>query len=203
MHRFPPLPDTQLFSELQWKTLLSLADTMIPSVRSSGNANSTKVVPAPQFDSAVSKLASDIPGPDSAQKATRYLEENASSNPAFRDNIQRLFGTFVHQEGRKGLSLVLNALKYSFTHVSPVALLTGASISQHKGRLVRHYRLNYPHSGPTPRDARACLCQLGFVAPTASSFHLPCSLGHLQKIMGNVQSHYPPGDRFSTCPDTR
>lgn len=108
----PPLPDTQLFSELQWKTLLSLADTMIPSVRSSGNANTTKVVPAPQFDSAVSKLASDIPGPDSAQKATRYLEENASSNPAFRDNIQRLFGTFVHQEGRKGLSLVLNALKY-------------------------------------------------------------------------------------------
>lgn len=110
----PPIPETQVFSELQWKTLLSLADTVIPSIRSSGNTKSTKVIPASQLNAAVSTLASDIHGPDSVQTATQYLEQSASSNPAFRETVQRLLATFVHQEGKDGLSLILNILKYAF-----------------------------------------------------------------------------------------
>lgn len=106
----PPIPDTQVFSELQWKTLLALADTVIPSIRTSASCPSTKVIPASQFNVAVSTLASNIRDPDAVQIATRYLEESASSNPGFRDAVQRLFSSFVHQEGRNGLSLVLNAL---------------------------------------------------------------------------------------------
>lgn len=106
----PPIPDTQVFSELQWKTLLALADTVIPSIRTSASSPSTKVIPASQFNVAVSTLASNIRDPDAVQIATRYLEESASSNPEFRDAVQRLFSSFVHQEGRNGLSLVLNAL---------------------------------------------------------------------------------------------
>lgn len=109
----PPVPDTQVFTELQWKTLLSLADTVIPSIRTEATARpSDKVVPASQLNAAVSTLASSIPGPDSVQVATKYLEENASSNPQFRTVIQRLFSVYVPQEGRNGMSLVLNALKY-------------------------------------------------------------------------------------------
>lgn len=109
----PPVPDAQVFTELQWKTLLSLADTVIPSIRTEATARpSDKVVTASQLNAAISTLASSIPGPDSVQTATKYLEENASSNPQFRLTIQRLFSVYVPEEGKKGLSFILNALKY-------------------------------------------------------------------------------------------
>ena len=157
----PPIPQAELFSELQWKTLLSLADTVIPSIRSSGDANSTKVVPESQFSATVSTLASNIRDPDSVQIATRYLEESASSNPAFRDAIQRLFGSFVHQEGRNGLSFILNALKYVpflLTYISAMKPLTTVSILQHKGRLTAPYWIDHPHPGPAIGGPRACFC---------------------------------------------
>ena len=109
----PAVPDTELFSELQWKTLLSLADTVIPSIRTKETARpSDKVVSSSELNGAISKLASRINGPDSVQAATKYMEENASSNPQFRVAIQRLFTSYVPTEGKNGLSLILNLLKY-------------------------------------------------------------------------------------------
>lgn len=109
----PPVPTEQVFSEIQWKTLLSLADTVIPAIRTSEEAKpSDKAVPAANLNVAVSALASSIRGPDSVQIATKYLEESASDNPLFREALQRLFATYVHQEGRNGLGFILNALKY-------------------------------------------------------------------------------------------
>lgn len=110
----PPIASTQYFSDDQWKILFALADAIIPSIRTRAKAKSPndKVVSDSEWDAAVSRLTAIIPGPDSAKIATQYLEEDASSNPAFRDGVERIFGEYVHNEGRNGFSLILNALKY-------------------------------------------------------------------------------------------
>lgn len=108
----PPAPEKEVFTELQWTTLMSLADTFIPSIRTAENARpSDKVVSASQLKAAISMVASGIRDPDAVQIATRYLDENASSNPAYRALLHRLFSVFVHEEGRNGLAFILNALK--------------------------------------------------------------------------------------------
>lgn len=112
----PPVPTEEVFTDLQWKTLLSLADTVIPSIRRPETATSRaqKVVSGEELDSAISTLTSSIEGPDAADLAARYLEEDVSSNPEFKEAIQRLFGRHVPTEARKGIALVLTALKYGY-----------------------------------------------------------------------------------------
>ncbi|KAL5333286.1 hypothetical protein BJX70DRAFT_72858 [Aspergillus crustosus] len=121
-----PVSNEQVFSDLQWKTLLSLADTIIPSVRSprARKTRSTKVVTQAKLDAALETLKATIPGPDAATLATRYLEENFTSIPEVRQALQRLFTQHVHQEGRNGLSMVLTALN---TRAGSL-LLTGSMI---------------------------------------------------------------------------
>ncbi|GIC91405.1 uncharacterized protein Aud_007848 [Aspergillus udagawae] len=108
----PPIPEGQVFSDLQWKTLLSLADTVIPSIRSTSLAKSlsTKVVPESTFKDAVSSLASRIHDPDATKIAEQYLEENVSTNPQFVEGLRRLFADYIHEEGKSGINLILNAL---------------------------------------------------------------------------------------------
>ncbi|KAE8151745.1 hypothetical protein BDV25DRAFT_128547 [Aspergillus avenaceus] len=108
----PPVPTREVFTELQWTTLMSIADTVIPSIRGPNAPKSTtaKVIPQSQYDATVSSLTASIHGPDSAAVAAKYLEENASSNPHFRPALQRLLSEYVHEEGRNGLSFILNAL---------------------------------------------------------------------------------------------
>lgn len=112
----PPVPTEEVFTDLQWKTLLSLADTVIPSIWRPETATSRaqKVVSGEELDSAISTLTSSIEGPDAADLAARYLEEDVSSNPEFKEAIQRLFGRHVPTEARKGIALVLTALKYGY-----------------------------------------------------------------------------------------
>ncbi|EAW07136.1 putative long chain fatty alcohol oxidase [Aspergillus clavatus NRRL 1] len=108
----PPIPTEQVFSDLQWKTLLALADTVIPSVRSpsSPKSLSTKVVPDCDLKAAVSTLASHMHDPEATKIAEQYLEETGSANPLFVEGLRRLFAEYIHQEGRNGISLILNAL---------------------------------------------------------------------------------------------
>jgi hypothetical protein len=109
----PPVPTTSYFSEAQWEILFSLADAIIPSIRTTSTSNSSndKSISQAQWDNAMSKLKDTIPGPDIANIASEYLKENVSSNPAFRTCVERIFGHFVHEEGRSGFGLILNVLK--------------------------------------------------------------------------------------------
>ncbi|PYH91612.1 long-chain fatty alcohol dehydrogenase [Aspergillus ellipticus CBS 707.79] len=108
----PPVSSTQIFTGQQWVTLMALADTVIPSVRgpTAYKSASTKVIPHSELNRNLSVLARTIPGPDAAALAIQYLEEDASSNPLFREGLQRLFTEFVHEEGRYGLGMILTAL---------------------------------------------------------------------------------------------
>lgn len=107
----PPLPADEVFSELQWKTFFALIDTAIPSIQSSKSPDN-KAPPAQELEAAYSYLKTSIGGPNATQLATQYLEEKATSVPGLQDALKRTFGVYVHMEGRKGLSLILNVLKY-------------------------------------------------------------------------------------------
>ncbi|KAL4786325.1 hypothetical protein BJX76DRAFT_123919 [Aspergillus varians] len=108
----PPVSTEQVFSDLQWKTLLSLADTIIPSVRGPRvrKTRATKVVTQEKLDAALETLKASIPSPDADKIATQYLEENLTSIPGVRQALQRLFTLYVHREARNGLSMILTAL---------------------------------------------------------------------------------------------
>lgn len=70
------------------------------------------------LDSAVTKLSSLISSPDAAKIAGLYLEEDVSSNPVFRACAERVLGHYVHEEGKSGFGLIMNALKYGIL-ISP------------------------------------------------------------------------------------
>lgn len=112
----PPGPDVSFFSEAQWTTLFALADAIVPSIRTAATVRSSndRVISTAEWDSAVTKLSSLIPGPDAAKLAAVYLEEDASSNPIFRACVERILGHYVHEEGKSGFGLIMNALKYGF-----------------------------------------------------------------------------------------
>ena len=94
---------------------MALADTVIPSIRSptAYKSASTKVIPHSDLNRTLSTLSGSIASPDAATIAIQYLEEDASSNPRFREGLERLFSQYVHEEGRNGLGFILNALKYA------------------------------------------------------------------------------------------
>lgn len=110
----PPSPDVSFWSDAQWKTLFALCDAVVPSIRTPATTRSSKdkVISTGEWDAAVSKLTSLIPGPDAAKVATQYLEEDASSNPVFRAYVERILGDYVHDEGKNGFGLIMTALKY-------------------------------------------------------------------------------------------
>lgn len=113
-----PIPDDQVFSAPQWQTLLSLADVVVPALTTatSRKALHQKTVTAAQYDAAISALTVQVkradPSADPGQVARQYLDENASSLPAFKESLRRAFVLHVPQESKNGLSLILSALKY-------------------------------------------------------------------------------------------
>ncbi|RAH69700.1 choline dehydrogenase [Aspergillus aculeatinus CBS 121060] len=113
----PPVPTTQVLTDLHWETMLALADTVIPSIRGRGDdaeVSSTKyhAVTETQLESATSRLTATISRTTSpaAEVARIYLQESPSSLPAFREGLQRLIADYVHQEGQTGLRFILDVL---------------------------------------------------------------------------------------------
>ena len=108
----PPAKSSTFFTELQWKSFFALADAVVPAIHTSATSRSSKnlVVSDAEYNSAVVGLNNLISGPDANSIATRYLQEDASSNPLFRSTAERILSDHVHDEGRNGVGLILNAL---------------------------------------------------------------------------------------------
>ncbi|KAH8699185.1 putative long chain fatty alcohol oxidase [Talaromyces proteolyticus] len=120
-----PISDDPIFNDAQWQTLLSLADVVIPALTSDkpGKTANQKTIPATELDSTLSTLTAQIQSPGPTQIARQYLQENASSLPAFKETLRRTFALNVPQESKNGLSLILTALN---TRTGSL-LLTGSS----------------------------------------------------------------------------
>jgi hypothetical protein len=95
----PPLPAEDPLTAAQWKTLLAIADAIVPAVRPAKDN---------EYSTAISKLQSLTPDADEAV-AKAYLHENATSNPAFREGLHRVIGLYLPQSSRKELGMVRNS----------------------------------------------------------------------------------------------
>ena len=112
----PPLPSEDPLTAAQWKTLLAISDAVIPSIKPASVANARVEIAVADnaYSTAVSALRALTPEDDpSAETAvTEYLAENASSNPAFKEELQRIFAMYMPQSTKKELFMVLNILEY-------------------------------------------------------------------------------------------
>jgi hypothetical protein len=111
----PPLPSEDPLTPEQWKTLLAIADAVVPAVRpvSLANANTEVPITDNEYSTAVGALIALIPesDPDAQVAAKDYLAESASSNPEFRLELHRVFAMYMPQSTKSQLGMILNVLK--------------------------------------------------------------------------------------------
>lgn len=111
----PPLPAEDPLTPAQWKTLLAITDAVIPAIKpvSVANARTEIAVEDNEYSTAVSALVGLTPqdDPDAETAAKEYLSDYASSNPAFKLELQRVFAMYMPQDVRGQLLSVLNILE--------------------------------------------------------------------------------------------
>lgn len=119
----PPLPKEDPLTPAQWKTLLAITDACIPSVKPISIANTKAEIAATdtEYSTALTTIRGLIPesDPDATVAATNYLQDYASSNPAFKQELQRIFALYMPSSTRQELVTVLNVLN---TRVGSLAL---------------------------------------------------------------------------------
>jgi hypothetical protein len=112
-----PVPDgpTELpFSELQWSTLLAIMDTVIPSIRRETTTNNTinqLTISDVEYNKTVKHLKKTLANSPDSESLDEYLDEKPSDNQRFQALLQRTLSTFVRDDARQGLSLILTTLK--------------------------------------------------------------------------------------------
>ena len=108
----PPLPDGQVFTESQWTTLMAIADTVISSIEvSSTQLNSSLCIAPAEYASAHESITQRLPAQADRNLPQRFLRENASSLPGFKEILQRTFGDYTREDAKKGIRVMLSALK--------------------------------------------------------------------------------------------
>ena len=108
----PPPPDGEVLTAAQWRTLLAIADTVIPSVEVSTTSSTDKLaVPASEYASAVEQIQKYTPTAVESDTARNFLQDNASSTPCFKESLNRRFGHYMREDALKGIRVVLSALE--------------------------------------------------------------------------------------------
>lgn len=108
----PPPPDGQVLTESQWTTLMAIADAVIPSIEvSSTLSNSSLSLTPAEYASAHETITRHLPAQADPSLTKRFLQENASSLPGFRELIQRILGNYLREDARKGIRVILSALE--------------------------------------------------------------------------------------------
>ncbi|OCK72804.1 GMC oxidoreductase [Lepidopterella palustris CBS 459.81] len=110
----PPLPEADPLTPAQWKTLLAIADAVIPSIQPFTKAAPTLelAIPDNAYSTALTTLKGLAPQGTDERVAEVFLKESASSTPAFREALFRLVGFYMPQKNRNDLVMVLNMLNY-------------------------------------------------------------------------------------------
>jgi hypothetical protein len=108
----PPLPEEDPFTPAQWKTLLAIADTVIPTIKPASLADpqTEKAIGDSEYGTAMTTLKERAAEPTDAL-TTAYFQEKPSTIPQFRDIWYRQFGMFMPQDARKQLAGLLNILE--------------------------------------------------------------------------------------------
>lgn len=147
----PDLPKDEILTPSQWTTLLSVADTLIPSISDLHSPSDRQRVKG-QVSSQKSPAAS-------AEAVEKLLEENPSSTPRFQRTLERTLAQFIPKQNLKGLKFILGALETQ----AGCFILTGSRTPFHKQPFqVRHDILTSWRSSyiPTLRQLQKSLALL-------------------------------------------
>jgi hypothetical protein len=108
----PALPSEDPLTAAQWKTLLAIAETIIPAVRPAATARgqSEILVTDNEYSTAVSKLRGLTPDPDGVEAAKALLDDNPTLDPVFREELRRVIALTLPLSNKKDLSMMLNIL---------------------------------------------------------------------------------------------
>ena len=108
----PPPPEGEVLTAAQWRTLMAIADAIIPSIEVSTTPSHDKLsVQASEYANAVERIKKNIPASSHENAAQNYLQESASSTPGFRDSVHRQLGHYVREDAIKAIRVILSALE--------------------------------------------------------------------------------------------
>ena len=109
----PPLPDNDVLTTEQWSILSAIADTIVPSFTACKGNRLLQHPLRREIYETVERRIEQLAKPEQDDGlVAKYLGENATAQPEFRDNISRLFAYYLNDEARSGLIKVLSLLKY-------------------------------------------------------------------------------------------
>lgn len=109
----PPVPKGEVLTESQWKTLLAIADTIVPAVEASSSPSLHKLsVQASEYTNAVEQIQKAVPADGPSDAVQKYLAERPGSLPGFKELIQRQFGDYMREDALKGIRVILSTLEY-------------------------------------------------------------------------------------------
>jgi hypothetical protein len=112
-----PLPDApagEPFTSEQWTTLMSIMDTVIPSIRreaAPSNTLSHQSISDVQYNAIVGGLETTLAHPPDGKSLDTFLDEKPSDNAEFQDLLKRSLLLYAREDARKGLAFILSALK--------------------------------------------------------------------------------------------
>ncbi|KAI2008622.1 hypothetical protein LOZ39_005588 [Ophidiomyces ophidiicola] len=190
----PPDPECHtVFNPPQWTTLLSIADTIIPSIRRAKSAVPARhqVVADPSYDAGISQLVGPLNDPDRTALAENYLEENAVALPGFKQGLCRTIALYVPPNTRQELLKLLSLLNNSaFSFIT-----TGSATPFHlqpleiRQSILRSWETSYLSALRRAHRSLVALCHRSWIA---SSPTLPLILGMPQvPIHGKMTRGYP------------
>lgn len=111
----PPPVQEEVLNDDQWATLLAIADAFIPAIRSSATQSTSALALS---SSEYTKLAQSLAlqaagGKDAAGTVHKYLAENASETPGFKDLVNRMLGDYSRSDAQNATSILLSVLGYT------------------------------------------------------------------------------------------
>lgn len=93
---------------------MAIMDTVIPSIRRQSvhaSPHTSISIPDVQYNSAMDHIKMNVTEAPSSEELDEYMDERPSENKAFEDLLKRTLVHYAREDVRKGLAVVLSALK--------------------------------------------------------------------------------------------
>ncbi|KAL2073563.1 hypothetical protein VTL71DRAFT_10889 [Oculimacula yallundae] len=190
----PEAPVGNYYTEAQWKTLMALMDTVIPSIKRESVASTANIdeehIPDTIYNTLAHQLQRAVKNSPTEVQLDQYLAEKPSDNPEFHELVKRTLMQYSREDARKGFSVLLSGLN---TRLGSLLLTSSITPFHEQPVTTRTQILNSWRTSRLPA-LQAAYKQVTFVAKnlwlkTSPTFY---------PISGfpKVPDHYQPGQHF-------
>ena len=110
----PEGPEDKYFTDAQWTTLLAILDTVIPSITrdaSTSHQINQITISDKEYNDAMDHIKANIVNPPSTELLDKYLQECPSKSLRYQELLRRSLVVHSRDAPKKGLRVVLAALK--------------------------------------------------------------------------------------------